>query len=458
MDNPLLQALIQGVNDGQLRVANKQRQAMQEQDLKERQLEHDRNYEHQKILEDLEYKKHDAAVKSLAAQLSQAALQKKLTMAKAYQEGTLKPNSWSDEAKQSYIPDTLAPQVPQPDQFKEGDDTYSVNEFGNFEDVVKRKGQATLGEKKPLLDYNNTLQENLINTRGKQAVDLAKERTAGQTALEDKKHTNALELQGVKDTAAEKREKLRAEAKLKGDGIRAAATRYAASIRSTRKENVDDAKLKDDAELASTGFLDVTSANSNNNKHVRNVVTASGRVPFSPKKAEALKNISQFTGVLSDMDKFIEDHGENGAIGTMVNMAKANVPLVPTDIKADTEQLKGRAAKVATFMGEIGRKTEGDINRALQVMTSSSQTKDKMQQARTRLVRDFADGVRTLLAGVPKEQQQHILDVYQVPDDIQDIVMKREDKPNGGQTPSGIKLTNGDVVNESGDVIGRWKP
>jgi hypothetical protein len=316
-----------------------------------------------------------------------------------------------------------------PDELNVGGQTFNTRDFGSAEEIAKRKGTAKMLEMRPLVDLELEGKKSLLDFEYGRRGDL--EKIEGENALNlyTKRSEHETALQAQKDEEALKRSKVTAGATLGAANIRANAAKVAAAIRASGQK-VDEDALTRDAEMAATGFLDST-GDSKIDVKTRSVMSASGLKPFTPKKADAFKNLTQFKDILADMDEYIGKYG-SGGWGTIANTLKAGVPLIPTDIKADTDQLKGRAAKVATFMGEIGRKTEGDITRALQTMTAPGQTKEKMQAARTKLIRDFGTSMKSLLGGLSKEQQKLILDKYEVDGEIRAVVEGKDPKAPKG--------------------------
>lgn len=130
---------------------------------------------------------------------------------------------------------------------------------------------------------------------------------------------------------------------------------------------------------AATGNADLTSTGAS--LHARAAIGQAGLKPFEKKQATALQNLRQteplYDSMVNFYDKYIK--GNEGA-GALWNSVKANIPLIPTDIKADFAQIKGQAGQIAkTIGGESGRLTESDIDRAMGLLTRPNVT-DKQAQ------------------------------------------------------------------------------
>lgn len=214
--------------------------------------------------------------------------------------------------------------------------------------------------------------------------------------------------EGVAQISANQRENTAAANRISQENIalwRNAAMLEAARIRRTATTDADKASaedLADSAYLATIGKVDLVGS-SNAVLKQRGLIRSMGRIPFGAKDKANLDLDRTARSILEDVNGLSQKLSSTGG-GVLTTGLKSLIP--GTDLYNSIKNLQGRAARVAEIYGERGRKSEGDIMRALGTMMSAWITRKQAQTNLGKLQRDFDNNLLNVsLRGMPDEQR-----------------------------------------------------
>ena len=186
---------------------------------------------------------------------------------------------------------------------------------------------------------------------------------------------------------------------------RNAAMIEAAKIRqqgSSATNQASSEDLADSSYLATTGKVDLVGS-SNAVLKQRGLIRQMGRIPFGTKEKANLDLDRTARSILDDVNAISQKLSSTGR-GVLLKGLESLIP--GTDLYNSIKNLQGRAARTAEIYGERGRKSEGDIMRAIGVMLSAWITKKQAQTNLGKLQRDFDNNLLNVtLRGMPDEQR-----------------------------------------------------
>jgi hypothetical protein len=184
-----------------------------------------------------------------------------------------------------------------------------------------------------------------------------------------------------------------------------------AGLRQQGATKVGEREIYALAEGAVKGDADLP--NSAAGLHARAALQASGFTPFEKKKSTELSNIRQTEPLVYLVEKFYDKHLKGKQTGgAITNWAKQNIPLLPTDIKADYGLILSQAGQIAKSIGgESGRLTEKDIERAMGILSKPNLTDEQAKDIIVELKNTINGRImKTVLGKYSPGQQKMILE------------------------------------------------
>lgn len=283
-------------------------------------------------------------------------------------------------------------------QFKPSPTQYIESQFGTL-------------PVKDVVTFPELQEEKFKNLRQQMGLDVLKSGLTAEAQEKARRPNIMAQIAGretvAKDTSAS-RENIAAAKRISDENIarwRNAALIEAAKLRKagiSATNQASESDLTDSSYMATIGQADLT-GNSNAVIKQRGLIRQQGRIPFGTKQRGNLDLDKSARSILDDANAISTQLSTSGG-GTLVTGLKSLMP--GTDIYNSLKNLQGRAARVAEIYGERGRKSEGDIMRALGVMLSAWITKKQAQGNLTKLQRDFDNNLLNIsLRGMPDEQR-----------------------------------------------------
>jgi hypothetical protein len=340
--------------------------------------------------------------------LQKSQLDRRLKVGESYTKGAIKPNAWTPDMEELFKnielgSDGKYPSIPQ-----------------NAVDVGDGQGQIDLRGFSAPSEFGQAqanIQAPLIREKANAQGEVLRSQFANQSAMEGIRQQGREKIQTRRDEAADKRTREANESRERAAAIRGQYALGSAKIRASAvgsKGTTNDSEEVDaNANAAALGRLDLNLTK--NGTKARVALRKAGFVELPKKKAEGLANFNSFQSILTDIDSFTDKYATNNPIGRLYNKVASKTTL--TDIGSDYKAMLSRAGQIAEVIsGEPGRKTEGDIERAMGAIGDPSQNLKNLKNNREKIKRDVGVLiVAKALAGVPEKQKLHVAVNYEIP-------------------------------------------